>query len=72
MIVEKGGFRMSLSITGNSREDCIAQILRQFATVSPQIVGKLEVVKAVREAPGFSGGLMDAKAYVERVLPQLG
>lgn len=69
MIVEKGGFRMSLSITGKSREDCIAQIQRQFPT--PGVIAtKLEVVKAVYTAPGFTGGLQGAKEHVEKVLPK--
>ena len=72
MIREKGGFRMNLSITGKSREDCIAQILRQFGPSPSRMVGKLEVVKLVRNAPGYTGGLMDAKLYVEKELPHLG
>ena len=73
MLREKGQYRMNLSITGNSREDCVAQIQREFGIKPPkQAVSKLDVVRVVRNAPGFSGGLMDAKLYVEKELPQLG
>ena len=73
MIREKGGYRMNLSISGNSREDCVAQIQREFGIKLPQqVVSKLDVVKAVRDAPGFEGGLIGAKRYVEQALPQLG
>jgi hypothetical protein len=72
MLREKGCFRMNLSITGKSREDCIAQIQREFGPPPSRTVNKLQAVKLVRDAPGFNGGLLDAKRYVEQELPQLG
>lgn len=69
MMVEKGHYRMSLSITGTSREDCIAQIQRQFPT-SDVLATKMEVIKAVYGCPGFTGGLQGAKEYVEKFLPK--
>ena len=73
MLREKGQYRMNLSISGVSREDCLAQLRHQFGMDPPkQAVSKLAVVKLVRYAPGFEGGLIDAKEYVERELPQLG
>jgi hypothetical protein len=81
MLREKGQYRMNLSITGSSREDCVKQLGRNFFPqgevpyIPPQKVAlsKLELVKAVHNYSrelGQEGGLIEAKRFVERNYPQ--
>ena len=85
MIVEKGHFRMNLSITGRNREECIAQIRQEYCPPQPLVkdgpktvdFSKLDLCRTLKafindenaKRGGYS--LLEAKLFVEKNFPQL-
>ena len=81
MICEKGGYRMTVTVTGTGREDCIAQVNREYVVRRLHIdepqnpkrvsLSKLELVKLIRHCGDANESLLEAKKYVEKVFPDL-
>ena len=81
MIVEKGGYRMNLSVSGRSRDDCVVQLKREFfpqQVALQQIkdegpkkvsLSKLDLVKLVHNYSGEKGSI-EAKRFIENNYPQ--